>query len=93
MMQRPKHSSGVEFDRWSAIRARATGQWVQVSGTTATDENGDIVGRDDAIRQTVQTLRNIEAALHKGRRHTPRRVRTRIYNRHQQLERDRPRPR
>jgi len=34
-----------------------------VTGTTATDENGEIVGVGNAYVQTVQTIRNIERAL------------------------------
>jgi reactive intermediate/imine deaminase len=39
------------------------GDLVFVSGCTATDENGNLVGRDDVEAQTVQVLRNLEAAL------------------------------
>jgi enamine deaminase RidA (YjgF/YER057c/UK114 family) len=36
---------------------------VHISGTTATDERGEIVGTGDPYQQTVQALKNIDAAL------------------------------
>jgi len=39
------------------------GGYVHVSGTTATDEDGSVVGLGDVAAQTRQCLRNIEAAL------------------------------
>ncbi len=60
-------------------RAVCAGPFIAVSGTTATDEAGAIVGKDDPYQQTVQAISNIKAALERagaGLRHV---IRTRIY--------------
>lgn len=44
-------------------RALRVGSRVYVTGTTATDERGEVVGEGDAYAQTVQIFRNIERAL------------------------------
>jgi enamine deaminase RidA (YjgF/YER057c/UK114 family) len=66
-MDREKVASGTSWeDVVGYSRAVRVGQFVYVSGTTATDENGNIVGIGDPYAQAVQALRNIEAALRRA---------------------------
>ena len=64
MQARRQYSSGT---KWEPIigysRAVRVGDRIYVTGTTATDEDGEVVGVDDPYAQTVQTIRNIERAL------------------------------
>ena len=64
MQHRQRYSSGA---KWESVvgysRAVRVGDRIYVTGTTATDENSNIVGIGDAYEQTAQCIRNINRAL------------------------------
>ncbi|MDX1745785.1 MAG: RidA family protein, partial [Halobacteriales archaeon] len=77
---RRRVTSGTPWEsRVGYSRAVRVGDRIVVSGTTATNAEGDVVGVDDPTAQTRQAIRNIEVALEQAGSALADVVRTRMY--------------
>ncbi len=80
MQERQKFSSGAKWeDIVGYSRAIRVGDRIYVTGTTALDESGNLLGEGDAYAQSVQAIRNIEKVLKRAGATLEHVVRTRMF--------------
>ncbi len=80
MEKRINYSSGAKWeDIVGYSRAVQIGNQLEISGTVATNENGEVVGKDDFYLQTKFILQKIEGVLKKAGFSLQDVIRTRIF--------------
>jgi enamine deaminase RidA (YjgF/YER057c/UK114 family) len=80
MSERINISSGAKWeDIVGYSRAVRIGNIIEVAGTTAVDENGNIVGKSDPYKQTIFILAKIEKALREAGAELEDIIQTRMY--------------
>jgi enamine deaminase RidA (YjgF/YER057c/UK114 family) len=79
-MEKRRISSGTAWEEEVGYsRAVRVDNEIHVSGTTATDDDGTIVGEGDPYRQTEQAISNIADALREAGASLDDVIRTRMY--------------
>ena len=79
-MERTNYSSGAKWeDIVGYSRAVKIGNVIEVTGTVAVDENGLLVGKDDAYAQTKFIIEKIEKILQRAGASLKDVVRTRMF--------------
>ena len=80
MSKRINFSSGTKWEEIAGYsRAVRLGNVIEVAGTTAVDEDGNVIGENDAYQQTIFILEKIAQALNETGAGLKDVVRTRIY--------------
>ena len=78
--KRLKISSGSKWeDVVGYSRAIRTGNIIEIAGTTATDKDGNVVGKGDPFKQTIYILHKIESILEEAGASLEDVVRTRMF--------------
>jgi len=79
-MKRKNYDSDTKWEPLIGYsRAVRIGATIHVSGTTATDDKGDVVGPGDPYAQTTQAINNMQEALNGLGAELRDVVRTRVY--------------
>jgi enamine deaminase RidA (YjgF/YER057c/UK114 family) len=79
-MERINYSSGAKWENIVGYsRAVKVGNQIEITGTVAINENGHLVGKNDAYTQTKYILEKIDAVLKKAGSSLKDVVRTRIF--------------